>query len=160
LDNFSGIPSDDYGITQSPLSFVLSQESLRWAWYMLLCLGILYILFYTKRRQRVMPVVNPIKNTSIDFVKTIGAIYYHEESAQKIIAHQKRLLLTYIHTRYGISPGSESFLKKASLKSGVSEAEIDMILKEAKRLQLRGELTNKDLVDYNKLTENFYRNSN
>ena len=159
-DIYSSIAYQDSGNSQSPLSFILSQESLRWAWYLLLFTGLVYLILYTKRRQRIIPVVNRPKNSSIDFVKTIGSMYYHDGDATKIIAHQKTLFLTYIKTRYGISiqEKDESFLKRVSLKSGLSEHEIDFILKEATRLNLLGEIKQKDLIDFNRLTENFYRN--
>lgn len=158
-DNFSHIPSEESELSESPLSFILSQESLRWAWYLLVSIGLVYLVFYTKRKQRVIPVINKVKNTSIDFVKTIGAMYYHQAAHLKIVQHQRQLFLTYINTHYGIKFNKEeSFIKKVSLKSGLKEDQIDLILKEAKRLELLENITTKDLIAYNELTENFYRN--
>lgn len=159
-DNFSQIPSEGDGLSQSPLSFILSQESLRWAWYVLLASALVYLIMYTRRKQRVIPVINKTKNTSIEFVKTIGSMYYHQQDHLNIIQHQRQLFLTFINTKYGITyqDQRESFLKKVSLKSGQSKADIDMILMEAKRLERLEKITTKDLVGYNQLTENFYRN--
>lgn len=159
-DDFSHIPTEETGMSESPLSFILSQESLRWAWYLLLGLGMIYLIFYTKRRQRVIPVTNKVRNSSIDFVQTIGSMYYQQEAHLRIISQQRQLFLTYIRTKYGIfsQVDDESFLKKVSLKSGIKSSEIDMIFKEAKRLELLGSITTKDLIGFNDLTENFYRN--
>ncbi|MEM9337368.1 MAG: DUF4350 domain-containing protein [Bacteroidota bacterium] len=159
-DNFSAVPYDESEISQSPLSFILSQESLRWAWYLLLTIGLVYILLYTKRRQRVIPVINGPRNTSIDFIQTIGAMYRHQEAHLRIINHQNQLFLTYIRTKYGISSSNDEkdFTKRVSLKSGIEETEIDMILKEARRLNRKGDITTKDLIAYNQLTEKFYTN--
>ena len=159
-DNFSHIPNSDSEMSQSPLTFILGQESLRWAWYILLGIGIIYLLIYTKRKQRVIPVINRPTNTSVEFVKTIGAMYHYQEAHIKIVSHQYHLFLTYIRTKYGIAFHAKdvSFAKRVSLKSGLRESDIDMILKEAKRLQRLEDIKTKDLIAYNQLTENFYRN--
>ncbi|MFN7119676.1 MAG: hypothetical protein ACK4TA_22970, partial [Saprospiraceae bacterium] len=63
---------------ESPLQYVLSQPPLAWAWYLLLSIGLLFLLFRTKRRQRVIPVLEPNTNTSLEFVSTIGRLYFLE----------------------------------------------------------------------------------
>lgn len=158
-DKFSNLPYNEESQSQSPLSYILSQESLRWAWYILLSMALIYLLFYTKRKQRVIPVLHDANNTSLDYVKTIGAMYFHESSHLKIVMHQHHLFLTFIRTRYGLSTHKidEDFLKKASLKSNVSVEDIDRILKEAKRLELIYEVSTKALIEFNKMTESFYR---
>lgn len=161
-DNFSHLPYDDSVSedSQSPLSFLLSKESLRWAWYILLACALVYLIFYTRRRQRAIPVTQSVANTSLQFVKTIGGMYYQQEAHLQIIRHQYQLFLTFIRTQYAIATNNldEDFLKKVSLKSGVDEKSIDFILKEAARLEKLNNVTTKDLVEYNQLTETFYGN--
>ncbi len=159
-DSFSGLPYDGSETTQSPLSFILSQESLRWAWYLLVAIGVIYIIMYTRRKERVIPVINKPRNTSIDFIRTIGAMYRHQSAHLKIVHHQNQLFLTYIRTKYGISTGKDEgeFVKRASLKSGVEDREIDQILKEARRLERKGEASSKELIAFNQMTEVFYKN--
>ena len=39
---------------ETPLKYVLSQPSLAWAWYLSLVLGLLYLVFRAKRKQRMI----------------------------------------------------------------------------------------------------------
>lgn len=161
-DEFSHMEhSDSAGPDQNPLGFILSQPALRWAWYILLFTALVYLVFYTKRKQRAIPVIQSINNTSIEFVKTIGGMYFQQEGSNfKILQHQYQLFLTYIRTHYGIQTNKldDAFLKKVSLKSGIDQNSIDTILKEAIRIRRLGEVTDRDLTNFYNLTTNFYRN--
>ncbi|MGG7036986.1 MAG: DUF4350 domain-containing protein, partial [Flavobacterium sp.] len=61
--------------SSSPFRYILSQPALRWAWYLFL-IGILtFMVFNAKRRQRIIPIIKPLENTTVDFAKTIGNLY-------------------------------------------------------------------------------------
>lgn len=65
------------GITQtSPLTFFLSHPPLRWAIYAAIIGVLLYFVFTARRRQRVIPVVTPPENRSLEFVHLIGSLYH------------------------------------------------------------------------------------
>jgi len=159
-DEFSQIPFNGVESKKSPLIFILSQPSLRWAWYLLLVMGFLYLVIYTKRRQGIIPVLPKKANTSIEFMETMGDLYFQQNAYLKIVNHQKELFLSFFRTKYGLSTNKidDAFLMKAELKSGVLRHEIDMIIKEAKRLNFISDISEKDLIDYNKLIESFYKN--
>ena len=67
--------SDSY--RQSPLTFFLSQPSLRWALFTLLAAIVIGMFFTARRRQRIIPVIKRPENRNLGFVKIIGSIYYH-----------------------------------------------------------------------------------
>jgi hypothetical protein len=48
-----------------PLKYILAQPALAWAWYLLLALALLWIIFRGKRRQRIQPVLTGHENTSV-----------------------------------------------------------------------------------------------
>ncbi|MFY0601747.1 MAG: hypothetical protein JXR03_18885 [Cyclobacteriaceae bacterium] len=158
-DEFNHTPYESDYDGPGPLTFILKQPSLRWAWYLLLVMALLYLILYTKRRQRIIPVLPHRSNTSIEFVETIGDLYYQQKHNLKIIRHQLNLFLSYIRVRYGIPTNKidEEFLRRAESKSGVSRIDIDYILKEAKRLEFITEISDEELIEYNKLTQSFYQ---
>ena len=43
-----------------------------------LCYVLLFIIFHAKRKQRIVPVIEPLQNSSAEFVKTIGNLYLQE----------------------------------------------------------------------------------
>lgn len=158
-DNYSQ-NSHEESSTQSPLAFILSQPSLRWSWYILLCAAAVYLFLYTKRKQRAIPIISKTTNSSLEFVKTIAGMYFQENSNKLIITNQYNLLLTFIRTHYEISTNKidDSFFKKTGLKSGINHNSIDTIFNEYKRLMLIGDITEKDLISFDKLTKSFYQN--
>ncbi len=75
----------------SAFSYILGNDSLRLAFWLLLLLFLLIYLFESKRRQRQVPVITPLRNTSLDFVRTIGRLYYQRRDnhnlATKMVVH-------------------------------------------------------------------------
>ena len=104
----------------SKLATFLENEVLSWAfWLTLLLFGIIYLV-ESKRKQRAVPALKKLNNTSIDFVKTVGRLYYQRKDnknlAQKIAAH----FLGYVRSTYNLhtSQLDEAFIEKLSYKSG------------------------------------------
>jgi hypothetical protein len=73
---------------QSPLRFILNQESLRWAYYTAVGGLLLFVLVQARRKQRIIPIIQPLTNTTMDFVKTIGNLYL-QSADHKAIAEIK-----------------------------------------------------------------------
>src|SRR6185295_18393199 len=60
----------------NPMSYILQQDSLRYAWWLMLFAALLYTLFTAKRKQQVIPVLEGKTNTSLEFVNTIAALHF------------------------------------------------------------------------------------
>lgn len=75
---------------QTPLRFILSNEALRWAYYIAILSLILFIAVEARRKQRIIPIVKPLPNTTLEFVKTIGNMYL-QANDHKAIAEKKIL---------------------------------------------------------------------
>lgn len=141
----------------SVFRYIVSQPGLKNAYYLGLVLLLLFAIFYGKRRQRVIPIVNPPKNVSLEFVTTIGNMYYrkgdHANIAGKLIHH----FWIYVRERFGIT---SSQLKETDLflllaqKSGFSESEMRFLQEEIS--DLRGKWTEDRLKDLNGNLEDFY----
>lgn len=146
--------------SEHPLKFIMRQEPLRWAWYLLLTIVLIYFFLYAKRRQSSIPVLPSVTNTSIEFVETVGSLYYKQDSNLKMIKHNKNLFLGYVRTHYNISTNEtdRAFCKKVALKSGIEERKIDDILSEAKRLEFIHDVSEKDLIEFHKTLNFFYKN--
>lgn len=143
----------------SPLRFIESQEALKWAWYLLLGGLLLYLIFMAKRRQRVIPIINPPKNTSLEFVQTIGSLYFqqqnHNNIAQKKITH----LLAYIRQRFHLKTNelNQEFKEALIQKSGLSADEVHQLLKVVERTQRFGVVSEYQLIELSNRIEAFYR---
>ncbi|KAB2814377.1 hypothetical protein [Phaeocystidibacter luteus] len=59
---------------RSPITFLLSYRSLRWAWFVLVGSLVAFLIFRTQRRQRVIPIINRPKNQTLEFAKSLGIL--------------------------------------------------------------------------------------
>ncbi len=69
--------TSDYEAELSPMRYVLNKKPLRHAWYLTVFALVLFCVFKARRRQRIIPVVSPPKNHTLEFAKLIGTLYYH-----------------------------------------------------------------------------------
>ncbi|MBE2281555.1 MAG: DUF4350 domain-containing protein [Ignavibacteriaceae bacterium] len=81
---------------QSLTRYIESVPSLKWAYYLVLLGVFIYIFVERKRKQRIIPIINPPANDSLEFVKTVGQLYFqkgnHHNLALKKIHHFKHFV--------------------------------------------------------------------
>lgn len=103
----------------TPLRYLLSQAPLRWALYLTLLILILFLCIGSQRMQRMIPVLEANKNTTVHFIKTIGGLYHregdHKNVALKIINH----FLKNLSARYYIRQFNEASFHTLAAKMGV-----------------------------------------
>ena len=73
---------------QTPLRFIISQRPLRWALYLSLAAVLLVMLFGCRRRQRVIPVIEPPRNNLLEFVRLIGTLHYQRRNKKEVSGKQ------------------------------------------------------------------------
>ncbi len=107
-------------ISESPMRYWLSQPALKWAWYIALIGISIFMIFNAKRKQRIVPIKNPLPNTTVDFTKTIGNLYYQEGDHDNIINKKIVYFLERIRNEYLIDTTKldDDFIKKLHHKSG------------------------------------------
>lgn len=86
--------------SHTPLRFVLSSPPLRAAWYLLLAILLLYIIFKSKREQKAIPIVKPEENMSVAFAETIGALYYENGHPGNMIQKKVNYFLYKLKKKY------------------------------------------------------------
>ncbi|MDI9258248.1 DUF4350 domain-containing protein [Flavobacterium sedimenticola] len=120
------------GISESgsPFRYILSQPALRYAWYTFLIGIVVFMIFNAKRRQRVIPIIKPLPNTTVDFTKTIGNLYYQEGNHQNLIDKKIIYFLERVRNEYLIDTTvlDENFIKKLHLKTGKDLKDIEHLV--------------------------------
>jgi hypothetical protein len=102
-DEFSKLPySQNHNEYNSPLYFMLQQPSLKYAWWMVLVTVVIFIFFAANRKQRIIPVIEPKTNTSLEFVTMISALHYQNANHLDIARKKMKYFLYFIRMRYGI----------------------------------------------------------
>ncbi len=145
---------------EGPLDYILDQPSLTWAWYLLLACGFLYLLFRAKRSQRIIPVIEGNQNTSLEFISTIGSLYFLQNDHKKLSIQKMKLFLGHVRNRYSITTKeiNEEFVKKLSIKSEVPEKVINKILEFYQNIKGSTFISDKTLIDFHQALEMFYKN--
>ena len=102
------------------MRFILSNPALKYAWWLFLGGLVLFIFFNAKRKQRIVPIIEPLKNTSVDFVKSIGNLYLQEGDFHDMMAKKAQYFLHKIRLDLLIDTQNldEDFAKKLQLKTG------------------------------------------
>ncbi|WP_406845613.1 DUF4350 domain-containing protein [Flavobacterium soyae] len=120
----------DENISGSPLRYILSQPALAWAWYLFLIGMLIFMIFNAKRKQRIVPILQPLSNLTIDFTKTIGNLYYQEGDHKNIIDKKIIYFLERIRTEYLIDTTKldDEFVKKLHHKTGKNEKDIQELV--------------------------------
>lgn len=115
----------------SPLRYILGQPALKWALWLSLAGIVIFMAFNAKRRQRVVPVIVPLPNTTVDFTKTIGNLYYQEGDHQNIVDKKIIYFLEKIRHDYLIETTvlDEAFIKKLHQKSGKDTEDIEKVVR-------------------------------
>ncbi|MEO1051469.1 MAG: DUF4350 domain-containing protein [Bacteroidota bacterium] len=165
-DEFSRLPYEDNDFnsnrsqSESPFKFILSEPSLRWAWYLIIALALLYLIFLAKRKQRVIPVLSPNTNSSIEFAETMGRLYYQQQNHMNLAKHQMNLFLAYLRNHYGLNTKNldEELIKKTSLKSGLEYEHIEIIFKGYKKLEFIVNISVDHLIEFHERLDYFYKN--
>ena len=120
-------PTNGEGISDSPMRYILGQAALKWAWYIFLIGTLIFILFNAKRKQRIVPIIKPLANLTVDFTKTIGNLYYQEGDHNNIVDKKIIYFLERIRNEYLIDTSKldKEFVTKLHLKSGKNRADIE-----------------------------------
>ncbi|HEY0677378.1 MAG TPA: DUF4350 domain-containing protein [Chitinophagaceae bacterium] len=161
-ENVSRVEWDDYfryGKQFSALQVIMNNPGLRAGFWVVLLIFLLIFLFDSKRKQRIIPTIQPLKNASVDFVKTIGRLYYQYRDNRnlglKMIAH----LMDHIRSRYNLPTSSrdDRFITALAHKSGYDLNSIKKMIYHAKMIEDSPKISDEELMEFHKLTEAFYK---
>lgn len=142
--------------SQFLLRFILSNPALKYAWWVLLGGLALFIFFNAKRKQRIVPIVEPLKNNSVDFVKSIGNLYLQEGDFHDMMSKKAQYFLNKVRMDLLIDTQKldEEFAKKLHLKTGKPMEMIDEAIGLIKKGQdPYAHVIKEDLVRMNKILD-------
>lgn len=160
-DEFSKSPRYNLGnsLSKSPLYFIMEQRSLRYGWWLLLITTTLYIAFAAKRKQKLIPVIEPRVNTSLQFIKMISSLHYQYQNNSDMAQKKMKHFLHHVRSKYNISTHKidDVFIKNLSLKSKVSEDEINNIFIYYRIVERIKDINLSRLVELYNHIDNFYK---
>jgi len=144
---------------ESPLRVFFKYDQLRWAYYLALVSLIIFVLFEIKRRQRVIPIIEPLRNTSVDFVKVVGRLYYQQRNHTDLAQKKINYLMEYIRSNYRLKTTVPDQEFEAALvqKSGIDPETIRALIQIIQKINHSEKVSDEQLIELNKCIEKFYK---
>lgn len=142
----------------TPIIEILKRDSLRWAWFLMLLGVSLYVVFKTKREQRIIPIINPPKNTSLDFINTVARLYFNSKDNKDIVIKRFTYFNEYLFVRFGkrLNINNAENNNELSKKAGTDIELLTVYVSKYKQLIGQPVVSDVELIEYNKLLEKLY----
>ncbi len=148
-------------INDSPLRVIFKTPLLLKAYYLLILSLILFMIFGAKRKQRIIPVVEPYPNTTLQFVDIVGTLYYQTGNHKNIADKKITYFLEYIRTSFQTKTTmyDEAFISRISNLSGIEYEQVHQLFYYFSDISIRQNITQEELLKLNRMIENFHKQS-
>lgn len=135
------------------------KKPFRAAFWLLIALLLVYVFMEMRRKQRYIPVVRKPKNDSLDFVKTIGRLYYDKGDHKNLSRKMSAYFLEHVRNKYKLLTGTldEEFIKNLQFKSGADEGTIRDIISFIEHINVTQVISQRQLTNFHKQLESFYQ---
>lgn len=143
----------------SILRVIFAHQPLAWAYNLALFALVLFVIYEMKRRQRIIPVIAPLKNSSVEFVKVVGKVYYQQRDNRDIASKKITYLLEYIRTTYRLKTAKADMELATVLiaRSGADEQTVNELFSLINLISSQNQVNDSQLINLNKLIEKFYK---
>jgi hypothetical protein len=147
------------GRSNSMISVLMKNSSFRAALWVLITLIVLYVLQEMRRKQRIIPEMIKPGNDSLDFVKTVGRLYYERGDNLNLSRKMAAYFLEHIRNKYKLSTNmlDDEFISSLQKKTRHPDEELRRIISFVKHLDDVDAVTDEELADFHKNLEEFYK---
>lgn len=152
-------PAYDQNKESSPIRILMEQPSFRMALLTALAGIIIFVLLGLKRRQRLIPVIPPVKNDSLEFVKTIGRLYFQKRNNKNLCQKMGVYFTEHVHNHYKMNTGNmdKDFVTRLAQKSGSDQQTVQSITEYISFLQEAPAIHDQQVIEFYQLLEKFYK---
>jgi len=143
------------------LSALFSYPSFAWGLLVGAFTLALFVLLGMRRRQRLIPPFEKPNNDSLDFVKTLGRLYYDRKDHKNLAIKMAAYFLEHVRSKYKLPTHTldGSFMQTLHFKSGYPQQEIQQIITSIQNIKTAPAITEWQLSEFHKQLELFYQNT-
>jgi len=143
---------------ESPMRVFLQNNSLRWAFYIAVFSLLIFVLYEMKRRQRIIPIIPPLNNTTVEFAGIVGQVYYEQRNNGNIAQKKAAYFLEHIRSTYNIRTQvfDDEFITTLSQKSGAKPELVKELADQITHVNMTSQISDNELIDLNRNIEQFY----
>lgn len=142
---------------KSPTQFLLAHKPLQIAFYIVVFMLLIYMVFGSRRTQKSIPVVEPLKNTSLEFIQTVGRLYFKSENHANIAQKKTLYFKDFLREKYYITEFAETDKNIATIsaKTGVNMPLVRRLVRKINYYPNKISIDSDELISYNKDIEEF-----
>jgi hypothetical protein len=147
---------------ESPMRVFLTNYALRWAFYIAFFSLVIFVLYELKRRQRIIPIIAPLNNTTVDFAKVVGLVYFEQRNNVNIAQKKATYFLEHLRAKYYIKTNvlDSGFIETLAGKSGVQTSLIIKLVTQITQIRNAKQVNDNELINLNQNIEQFYIQTN
>lgn len=149
-------PTED---KKSVFKFFLQHNTLTWFLFVFLTGLLLFMLFNARRKQRPVPIIKPLKNTTVAFTQTISSLYLKEQDHKNLVDKKIVFFLEKIRTKYLLNTNNlnADFIEKLAAKSGNELRNTKYLINTIITLNKNTECSKEELLVLHKMIDNFLK---
>ncbi|MCG2418288.1 DUF4350 domain-containing protein [Aequorivita sp. F47161] len=132
----------------SPLRVLLNNKYFKWAYYFVLLGVLLFIIFEGRRKQRSIPIVQPLTNKTYEYTRTIAGMYLDKKEYKLVAEKQIALFMEFIRTRLRVPTEkvNKRFYKTVAERSGNTREETLKLFTFIEQLQNKSNTSQDELL--------------
>ena len=162
-DNYRNPYEDDTDngqqVEESVFNFFLENPSLKWFLYLGLFALLTFLLFNARRKQRPIPIIDPPKNSTLEFTHTISNLYLLNGDHQNMIDKKIQYFLEKIRSKYYLDTSNLNleFVEKLASKSGNEFKQTKELIDYILFLNKEKEGSPSELMNLSKMIDKFFK---
>lgn len=155
--------SDYYSIggqeSRSPFRAWLQNPALKWVLWLGIITTFVYLFFYGRRKQRIIPVIIAPSNMTLEFTKTVGSLYFehgnHKNLAEKKILH----FLEFIRSRFYVKTNEldQNFVQLLAERSNLDIVQLNQLIAHIRSIRSSASISEESLVALSASIDRVYR---
>lgn len=142
----------------SIFKFFLQHKTLTWFLFVSLFGLLLFMLFNARRKQRVIPIIKPLENTTVAFTQTIASLYLKEQDHKNLVSKKIKFFLEKVRTKYLIDTNNlnAKFITQLAAKSGNNLQKTKYLIHTIIDLNKKEACSEEQLIVLQRMIDNFF----
>lgn len=151
-DDFYRRHSNRSGENDSMLSALLAIPAMRWAFWIMMALCLIWVITHLARNQRMIPLIEPNRNSTVEFTQTIAQLYFNKRDNRNIALKMIQYFFDHIRNKFYLPPVqlNETFAKLLAGKTNKQVAQVNALLALISEINLAYSISDETLIQLHK----------
>ncbi len=135
---------------------------LTWAYYITIFSLLAYIIFERKRKQRIIPIIKPPVNSSVEFARSISQLYMRNMDHHNIALKKVDYFLDNIRDKYRVNTNTftNEITDELANRSGMSKQKVEELFKMINFVKYSETIDVNHLMNLNNMIKEFEKTAN